>query len=123
MSTNTSTNQLELFPIPYNHAEFLLLKSGLHFLTTASATIPKPIVSRFIPIYYKLYWQGIHLLSRIESGCIVRDGITYNVIYGKGLTRGKIIANIQAQYCLSFRKAADQYHLKPVVFITVANGD
>lgn len=116
---NTIENQTELFPIPYSYAEKLLIQSGLKVYAYQCARIPKPIVHRYFKAYYLLYWSRSHLLNHIVSGNIIHDGIEYRVIYGSNVTRGRIIQSENPeQFALSFRIAAEEYHIDPVVIIS-----
>jgi hypothetical protein len=82
-------------------------------LATKYFSIPEHDQWRF-QSYSLLYWKGSHLLSRIKDGMI--DGV-YQVIYHPPLTRGKILANPETQYALSFRAPNQEYNLPAYVIV------
>lgn len=68
-------------------------------------TVPK------LDKHFLLYWSGSWIISQSKEGTILRDGIEYIVIYFS-VTRGKVLANQNLQYPLSFRKlGSDAYVL------------
>lgn len=120
MSTASSQAQTELFPIPYSYSEKLLIQSGIRYLIGNQFSIPKPLVDKYFHTYYLLYWSGKHLISKLSNreGFIEKDGILWKVIFHKGLTRGKIAANLDSQYALSFRQADEWLRQHPTVLIS-----
>lgn len=62
-------------------------------------------------IYQLHKWSGEYLLESInpDKGTIIRYNEEFIVLYLGGCTRGKVLANQQDQYWISFRKAAPIY--------------
>jgi hypothetical protein len=75
---------------------------------------------------YKLtFWSALYLSHRLQAnmGVIICEGIVYQVVLEKNLTRGQIIYNASKdstrQYALSFRKPLDEYAINGVVYISI----
>lgn len=105
-----------------NHANEMIMRSGLRFYNNHCFKIPQSIADRYFGYYKLLYWSGSHILESIEAGFIVRDDICFKVQYHKELNRGKILAaskqNCNEQYILSFRSANKDWQIDPVVIIS-----
>lgn len=115
--------QGNLFPssdMPMSNVERTVIRNGIRFYVSKCKSIPYPVACKYLSYYKKLYWSGHHLLESIEAGMIVRDDIAFIVSYHKDLTRGKILHNKDAQYCISFRAAAPEWNIDPVVVISPA---
>lgn len=110
------SGKLEL-AFPPTIAEQMILKSGIRFYTTNCFCIPAPIVDRYFQSYHLLYWSGDYLLKQIKEGTITKDGITYQIRFKAGLTRGKILANLENQFPISFRIPCAEYGILPVAII------
>lgn len=102
----------------HNHANEMIMKSGLRFYTSQCFSIPAPIVDRYFHYYKLLYWSGHHILESIEAGYIVRDNIAFRVMYYRNLTRGNILNAKDEQYILSFRMPNPDWNIDPVVIIS-----
>lgn len=109
-------NQMELFQIPHDHADWLIIRSGIRQYSLHSFCIPAPIVQKYFSYYKLLFWSGTHILESIEAGMIVRDNISFYVHYHGSLTRGKIVQKPDSQYRLSFRKPLPGFG-DPIVLI------
>lgn len=68
--------------------------------------------------YFRLYWEGKYLITRIFEGCIIKDDTTYVVVYDRKCTRGYIVANPNKQYSVSFRKASPEFNLPAYCFVS-----
>lgn len=112
------SGQLELLPIPYNHAEKLIITSGIRFYSERCARIPEPIADKYFEIYSLLYWKGSHILKEIEAGMITKYNTAFKVIYLNKLCRGNILANPEDQYSLSFRAPNPEWDLQGCVLIS-----
>lgn len=71
--------------------------------------------------YFKLYWEGKYLLSKIQSGIIRKDNVDYLAVFSRYCSRGYIVANPNVQYAVSFRQAQAEYNLSAYCYISVAN--
>lgn len=64
--------------------------------------------------YYLLYWSGSYFLSCSQEGCILREGIHYQIRYHR-TTRGKILEScsqmIPSQVALSFRSNGTDHYV------------
>ncbi len=102
MTALLESKQSNLFETPFSEVDRTVLRNGIRFYSIGCTSIPAPIVSRYFTYYNLLYWSGSHLLKQIQAGIIERDNIAFRVIFHK-LSRGKILANPDKQYKLSFR--------------------
>jgi hypothetical protein len=122
MSTNPG--QLELPGITttnYPAIDYTTERNATRFYATKCFAIPPPLVQSHFSKYYLLYWSGSYLLEQIKQGAIAHNGIVFAIEYKRGLTRGRIIANMQDQYALSFREPQLRLALLPVVIISATN--
>lgn len=110
-------SQSELFPAPYSRAEFLVIRSGISFLSRTAFKLPYPVSCKYFSYYKLLYWTGSYTLESIEAGIIVRDGIAFRVHF-HGTNRGSILAYPNDQYALSFRAPNSEFDLDPIVLIS-----
>lgn len=117
MNTVTTPAQTELFKIPYNQAERLLIQSGIRYYTLGCSRIPAPIVDKYFDTYYLLYWRGTHLLEQIQAGLIEKYDQAFKVVYHNNLTRGNIIESKDSQFALSFRAPKAEWGISPTVLI------
>lgn len=110
--------QKELFPIPANKAEELILRTAIKKYSEELWSIPYPLQYKYFQEYYLLYWKGSHLIKQVKEGYLYNhDGFGYKIVYKPGLTRGKILANLDAQYPLSFRNPSTEWNLLPIVIV------
>lgn len=117
-----NAQQLSLFKTeePLNAVDNLIVRQGLRFYSTYCPRIPRQVVASYYSYYKLLYWSGHHLLESIEAGVICRDDIAFRVLYFDKLTRGKILANPDAQYAISFRKVHDAWMHDPIVLVSIS---
>lgn len=113
-----NNGQLELLPIPYNHAEKMLITSGLRFYSEKCSRIPEPVADKYFEIYTLLYWKGSHILENISAGTITKYNTAFKVIYLNKLCRGTILAHPDEQYSLSFRAPNPEWDLQGTVIIS-----
>lgn len=82
-----------------------------------------PAFKSLLSHYQLLYWSPLYFLDTSEHGTITRGGITYNIVYGGGFTRGKILRlskeNTRIQLALSFRAALPIFNLPGYVMVAV----
>lgn len=82
-----------------------------------------PELRNVLSHYQLLYWSPAYFLDTSEHGTITRGGITYNIVYGHGCTRGKILKlskeNTRIQLALSFRCALTIFALPAYVMVAV----
>jgi hypothetical protein len=111
---------LEFPPSPLSNVERQVMRNGIRFFTSHVFAIPYPVAVANFSYYKLLYWSGHHTLESIEAGIIVRDDIAFIVRYHRDLTRGKILANPDAQYAISFRAPRKDWNIDPIVLISEA---
>jgi hypothetical protein len=114
-------NQLSIPGILYPAIDYTTERSAVRFYSTRCFRLPAPIVENHFSKYYLLYWSGAYLFGEIQNGAIVHNGTLYRVEYKPGLTRGKILGNMQDQFALSFRAPQDRLDLPAIVLISVTN--
>ena len=120
---------LDLFPLPVTTVDLQNTRSAIRFYSSKCWNIPSPLVSNYFSEYYLIYWSGMYLSEKLANsgGYLVRiDPLTsrkksYKVEYSRSLTRGKILANPDAQFALSFRSPSVDWNLDNVVLISAAN--
>ena len=110
--------QRELFPIPANRAEQLILRTAIKKYSEELWSIPYPLQYKYFYEYFLLYWKGEYLIKKAVEGYLQNHmGTTYKIVYKPGLTRGKILANLSGQYPLSFRSPNPEWNLSPIVIV------
>ena len=66
----------------------------------------------------KIYWSADYLKTKVKDGTIKYQGRTYAVVY-KGITPAQLTKH-EGQLALSFRVAAPEFNLYPVVLAAPA---
>ena len=98
-----------------------VLRNSIRFYSTKSFTIPSEISVQYFSKYYLVYWRGAYLLTQIKSGTIQHNHTLYSVVYKRGLTRGKILATLEDQFAISFRKPNIDLDLPAIAIISESN--
>lgn len=121
--TYTTSKQLDLFPVPNTDVEKQIIIRALRQYTTEHFYLPSSVIGdRYLRYHKLLFWKGTYLLEKMQEGTITRDGIIFQVhFYGRSkLSRGAIVRNPEAQYCISFRATKEEYPILPVALIASA---
>lgn len=120
--------QINLFPLPLTASDHQNIRSAIRFYSEHCWSLPQPLIDNYFIEYKLLYWAGDYLLDNLTTneGQLMRiNPLTsakkcYKLAFHRNLTRGKILADRQKQYALSFRIPAAKWNLPAIVLIGAA---
>ena len=123
ITSDIEKNNLTLYKLPAGAAyvKYGITSNTLHQLLSNIHDLS--LYRDCLETYYLNYWSAKYILKDSDGGMIYKDNNMYHIVYLKPVTRGKILASVQAgnslqQYKLSFRKALPEFNLPAYVLIS-----
>src|SRR4030095_16556113 len=94
------------------YKEFAVPRSTIDYISQYMFNIPRMYQDCF-KHYQLLYWKPCHLFSQIKDGTLVKDTISYRVLYLGYPAKLKH----KNQLALSFRTPKDSFCISPIVLV------
>jgi hypothetical protein len=108
---------------PFPKTNLTIARQNVRMYSNEFFAIPCPVVKRYFESYYLLYWKGSYFIEHTKNkyGMLIHNGIEYQIVYKYPLTRSQILAKLEDQYAISFRKPKINYGLDLPAIALVAS--